>query len=312
MMRRARRRSLTARWGGLVLAVCGVACAPRGAAQGTKFATEVPLLDCDGTPCVEARIGPGKAVRMGIDTGNVASVVDTDLAKAAALKPVGEMPPGAPAGVFQTSIPAVEIGEVKLTGVPALALGLGNMISRGEMPHVAGTLAYTAFRDRILQLDFVAHKVRISEALKSPVACEGTCDKISLIHFGNEGPPIVVAQGFEINGKSLTAQVDTMYAGSLLVYKAAIEKLGLSEAAKTERTRDFPLTDGGVKMLEAASARESFHGTVLGVKTTAAYFPTADVHEPDGLFDATAGLELFYGAVLTLNFHDSTIAVEKK
>jgi len=202
MMRRARRRSLTARWGGLVLAVCGVACAPRGAAQGTKFATEVPLLDCDGTPCVEARIGPGKAVRMGIDTGNVASVVDTDLAKAAALKPVGEMPPGAPAGVFQTSIPAVEIGEVKLTGVPALALGLGNMISRGEMPHVAGTLAYTAFRDRILQLDFVAHKVRISEALKSPVACEGTCDKISLIHFGNEGPPIVVATGFSINEAS--------------------------------------------------------------------------------------------------------------
>lgn len=312
MMGKAQWHSSFLKFAGFVLLAGGVALAPGAAAQETKFATEVALLDCDGTPCVEARIGAGKAVRMGIDTGNVASVVDTDLAKAAALKPVGEMPPGAPAGVFQTNIPAVEIGEVKLTGVPALVLGLGNMISRGEMPHVAGTLAYTAFHDRILQLDFVAHKVRISELLKTPVACEGTCDKFSLIHFGNEGPPIVVAQGFEINGKSVTAQVDTMYTGSLLVYKASIEKLGLSDAARTERTRDFPLTDGGVKMLEDPEAKESFHGTVLGVKTTAAYFPTADVHEPDGLFDATVGLELFYGTVLTLNFHDSTIGVEKK
>jgi hypothetical protein len=291
---------------------CGLALAPSASAQGTKFATEVPLLDCDGTPCVEARIGVGKPVRMGIDTGNVASVVDTDLANAAGLKAVGEMPSGAPAGVFQTSIPSVEIGEVKLTGVPALALGLGNMISRGEMPHLAGTLAYTAFRDRILQLDFAAHKVRISEVLKSPLACEGSCDKFSLINFGEQGPAIVVARGFEINGKSVMAQVDTMYTGSLLVYTASIEKLGLSAAAKTERTRDFPLTDGGVKMLEAPSAKESFHGTVLGVKTTALYFPTPDVHEPDGLFDATVGLELFYGTVLTLNFHDMTIRVEKR
>ena len=26
----------------------------------TRFAVEVPLLDCDGTPCVEASIGNGK------------------------------------------------------------------------------------------------------------------------------------------------------------------------------------------------------------------------------------------------------------
>jgi hypothetical protein len=35
------------------------------------------------------------------------------------------------------------------------------------------------------------------------------------------------------------------------------------------------------------------------------------VHEPDGLFDATVGMELLRGVVLTLNFHDMTIGVEK-
>jgi hypothetical protein len=311
-MRSGRKHSLFAGLAVLVSAVGGMAFAPSVGAQGTKFAAEVPLLDCDGIPCVEGRIGEGKVLKLGIDMGDVDSVVDTAVAEAAGLKPTEALPAGAPAGIFRTAIASVSVGTVKLTNVPAISMGLGNMISQKQAPQVDGTLAYTAFKDRILQLDFVAHKLRISETLAGPAVCGGACDKISLIHFGNDGPAIVVAEGFELNGKKVTAQVDTMYTGSLLIYTKSIEKLGLTEAAKTERTRDFPLTDGGVKMLEAPSAKESFHGTVLGVKTTALYFPTPDVHEPDGLFDATVGLELFYGTVLTLNFHDMTIGVEKR
>ena len=304
--------SIFATWAGFLLLAGGAVVEPSAFAQGTKFATEVPLLDCDGTPCVEGRIGEGKVLKLGIDTGNVDSVVDAPVAEAAGLKPTGTLPAGAPAEMFRTAIGSVSVGTVKLTNVPALSMGLGNMISQKQMPQVDCTLAYTAFKDRIVQLDFVAHKVRISGVLAGPAVCTGVCDKISLVHFGNDGPPIVVADGFEINGKKMSAQVDTMYTGSMLIYTKSIEKLGLTDATKTERTRDFPLTDGGVKMLEAPSAKESFHGTVLGVKTTALYFPTPDVHEPDGLFDATVGLELFYGTVLTLDFHDMTIGVEKR
>jgi len=276
-----------------------------------KFAVEVPLLDCDGTPCIEARIGEGKILKMVIDTGNVDSVVDTAVAEAAGLKPAAAIPPGAPPGIFRTAIGSLSVGTLKLTNLRALSMGLGEMISSKQMPNADGTLAYTAFKDRILQLDFLAHKLRVSDRLTSPAACSGACDKISLITFGNGGPPIVVAEGFEINGRRVTTQVDTMYTGSLLVYSKSLEKLGLTEEAKTTKTRDFPLTDGGVKMLESPAQKESFHGAVLGVADTAVYFPTADVHEPDGLFDATVGLELFYGTSLTLNFHDMTIAVEK-
>jgi hypothetical protein len=186
------------------------------------------------------------------------------------------------------------------------------MISQNQMPHVDGTLAYTAFKDRILQIDFVARKVRISEVLSGPVDCSGACDKISLIKFGKEGPPIVVADGFEINGKKFSAQIDTMYSGTLLVYTQSIEKLQLAEAAKTTKTRDFPFTDGGVQMKEAPASKESFHALTLSGPAPLVYFPTQDVHEPAGLFDATVGLELFYHAALTLNFHDMTISVEKR
>jgi len=98
----------------------------------------------------------------------------------------------------------------------------------------------------------------------------------------------------------------------MLIFPTAVEKLGLGAEAKSEKARDFPFTDGGVKMGEAPAEKEGFRGLTLSGPAPLVYFPTPDVHEPDGLFDATAGLELFYGAVLTLNFHDSTIAVEKK
>ncbi|HTC55216.1 MAG TPA: hypothetical protein VK706_02295, partial [Candidatus Sulfotelmatobacter sp.] len=57
--------------------------------SGVKFLTEVPLLDCKGTPCIEVRIGDDATpLKFVIDTGNVESVVDTKLMKSADLKPL--------------------------------------------------------------------------------------------------------------------------------------------------------------------------------------------------------------------------------
>lgn len=276
-----------------------------------RFATEVRLLDCDGLPCVEARIGTGPVLKMSLDTGNVDSVLEASVAEAAGLKASSPMPEGAPAGMMRTEIPAIRVGEVQLVNVPTIAMSLGQMISQNQMPHVDGTLAYTAFKNRVLQIDFAARKVRISDVLTSSVECSSACDKISLIKFGNDGPPIVVANGFQINGKGVTAQVDTMYAGSLLVYSHAIERLRLTEAAKTNKSREFPFTDGGVQMKEAPAQEEAFHGLTLSGSAPVVYFPTAEVHEPDGLFDATVGIDLFHEATLTLNFRDMTILVAK-
>ena len=299
----------------VIVALSQAALASYALAQrpAIKFAAEVQLLDCDGLPCIQARMSDkGPVLKMCLDTGNVDSVLDSSFAEAAGLKPTSPMPEGAPSGMMRTEIPSLSVGTAQLTNVRTLAMSLGQMISQNQMPRVDGTLSYTAFKDRILQIDFAAHKVRISGVLTAPVACSGACDKISLIKFGNQGPPIVVADGFELNGKKLTAQVDTMYSGSLLVYTASIEKLQLADSAKTTKSRDFPFTDGGVQMNEAPAQKESFHGVTLDGAAPLVYFPTADVHEPDGLFDATVGLDLLYNAILTLNFHDMTISIEKR
>lgn len=278
---------------------------------GLVFQAQVDLLDCDGTPCIEATLVGGRKVKLGIDTGNDASVLDTKIAAALDIKPAQPPRKGAPTGMFRMTIPALQIGSTRLTDVPGMAMDLNEMIEHQQMPHVDGTLAYTAFKDRILQLDFAAHKLRISEP-GARLDCAKACDKISLVTFGNEGPPIVVAQGFEINGKKLSAQVDTMYTGSLLVYSASIGKLGLAAEANTKETQLFPLTDGGVPMKVAlAPGSETFHRFPLGDGAAKVYFPTPDVHEPDALFDATVGLALFRYATVTLDFHAMTISIYK-
>lgn len=275
------------------------------------YAAEVPLLDCDGVPCFEARTPDGKSWKLGIDTGNENSVISAQAAQAAGLKPTKPIPKNWPAEMFFTAVPALKIGDATFRDVSMLAMNFSEDVEKGTMPHVDGTLAYTAFKDRYLQLDFAGRVLRISEPLTEMADCGKLCDKISLIHFGKQGPPIVVARGFEINGKSVTAQVDTMYTGSLLVYTASIEKLGLGEAATTTETRKFLLTDGGVDMKVALAERESFHGLALGGAHAKVYFPAKGVHEPDGLFDATVGLELFQNMIVTFDLHGMNLILQK-
>ncbi len=280
--------------------------------NGVKFLTEVPLLDCKGTPCIEARINDGAPLKFVIDTGNVDSVLDMKVMKSADLQPLHPPKPGgAPIEMVPTHIPALHIGSMTLSQVTAAGMDLTEMVAQNQMPDVAGTLAYPAFKDRIIQLDFVANKFRVSDVLTAPVKCTGRCDTLSLITFGNEGPPIVVADGFSINTQKVTAQIDTMYTGSMLIYTASIDKLSLNGANSTTDTRMFPLTDGGAGMRVADASEEGFQGLVLAKEGAKVYFPTEAVHEPDALFDATVGLELFRDSILTLDFHDMTLSLDK-
>jgi hypothetical protein len=305
---RCRRRN---RWGLASLAAClvagGLSAQPPKAPAGIAFAADVPLVESDGLPCVNAVIGDGPELLFGIDTGNVNNALDTRVAKSAGLA-VSAIPPPTPAGYFRAVFPALRIGAVTLEGPHALVFDF----AANQMPtKIAGTLAYTAFKDRVVQIDFAAGRVRISAVLGAPAAMPAPSDRFSLVTFGRAGPPIVVARGFEINGRAVTAQVDTMYTGSLLIYTDSVARLGLGDLAANGKPEFFALTDGGVNMRAAAARSESFHGIPLGGIHPKVYFPTPGVHEPDGLFDATVGVALLQDAVLTLDFRDGMISVSR-
>jgi hypothetical protein len=288
--------------GALFATTAAVKSRAGSAAPAIEFAVDLPLVLSDGMPCIEVRIGDGPPVLFAIDTGDVTSVIDAPVAKGAALA-VTPYPGHAEYSVAQ--VPDLHVGTLEFKGPKFL---VQDFSKGGMIPKTAGSLAYSFFKDRILQVDFHAKKVRISAPLTGHVALPEPNDHFSLITFSKVGPPIVVASGFSVNGKPVTAQVDTLYAGSLLVYSASIDKLGLGSEAKTELKEFFPYTDGGVNMKVSAAAMEKFHGLSLGRRL---YFPTPGVHEPDGLFDATVGMGVLGDTILTLNFHEGTISVQR-
>ena len=267
-----------------------------------------PLLDCSGLPCVEVTLASGKHLRLLIDTGNVASVLDKAVATDMRLETTPVMgSDGKPVVAYSRAVlPGVKIGDAFLGDVRILVMDLSDDIKRDRMPVSDGTLAYTAFKDRILELDYRRKTVRISEALHDPVSCPVFCGKLTTPTFGKKGPPILVATGFSINRHLITAQIDTLFSGTMLIYPTSVDKLGLMDAAKTTNKDFFKYTDDGVEMLKTIGPTESFGPRILA-KDAPLYFATPEVHLPNGMFDGTVGHALFEHSVLTLDLHDMKV-----
>jgi hypothetical protein len=263
-----------------------------------------PMLDCSGLPCVDVTAGSNTHFKMLIDTGNEASMLDKAKAEALGLelKPLNG-PDGKPYPGYSTAtLKNVRLGGAALGDLKLLVVDLEPSIQKGEYPAADGSLSYTAFNGRILQMDYKDRHIGVSELLKSDGPCPGFCGAITHPTFGKQGPPIVVTTGFQLNGKEVAVQIDTLYSGTMLIYSTSVEKLGLSEQQNAAKKRVFPFTDGGVEMIEGTALAESFGMRELK-RDVAVYFATPKVHQPDGMFDGTVGHELFAGHVLTLDFH---------
>lgn len=274
------------------------------AAAGAK---EVPLSDCSGLPCASFDLGQGKMVTLLIDTGNSHGVLDVETAKALGLtltpyvsRSGKEIP-----DIFTAVVSDLKLGGQSLGETKMLVMDVKKDVAAGSLPKSDGTLSYSSFKDRVVTLDYRQHKLSFTEPGVSVTAPAGSGD-LTYPTFGQKGPPIVVASGFAVNGKPVSVQVDTLYSGSMLIYSAATDKLSLSDQAAGTKMRKFPFTDGGVDMVEGKADQESFAGKTL-LSAAALYFPTPDVHQPDGLFDGTVGAELFAKHRLTLDFHANKV-----
>jgi hypothetical protein len=289
----------------LLNAMLSVAHAQSAAPTDLPSFSHAKLSMCDGLPCVDAQIG-GKHLTLGIDTGNPTSVIDLKAAQAFGLtiEPIlGD--DGKPMAQYQKATATdIVIGDIEFKELKFLAIDLSASLNNGTLPHIDGTLAYGAFKDRIVQLDYPTGVMNLSQPLTAPTKCPGTCGDISLITFGQHGPPIVTTTGFTVNGKPIAVQVDTMFTGTLLIYPTSVDKLGLSTEAKSEASKYFAFTDGGVDMFQSNAHQVGFGPKTL-LTQAPLYFAGPKVHLPDGLFDGTVGAALLASHKVTFDFHDT-------
>jgi Aspartyl protease len=261
-----------------------------------------PMLDCSGLPCVEATASDGQ-LKLLIDTGDARSIVDLAAATRLQLQltPVVGTDGKPRPNRWSATLKDLRIGDLSLGDINVMVLDLQPSVRKGSIPAADGFLTYPAFVGRALRMDYKKRRVEASDASRQDLPCPRDCGTLTKPTFGHEGPPIVASTGFTVNGRPLIVQIDTLYAGNMLIYPTSVDTLGLRDQEKSAKMRLFPYTDGGVNMIEGEAQTLSF-GRVELKRHTRLYFATADVHLPDALFDGTVGNELFLGHVITFDF----------
>jgi hypothetical protein len=278
--------------------VLGVALAPLASAE------EVTFSSCGGLMCIPVTLADGKQHQMLFDTGNPTSWVSIELAQAMKqqLEPYKRGDQVIP-DVFLIGQQHLSVAGKTLE--PRMAAFKADGLPAG----VEGGLGYAAFKDLVVEIDYPRHRLRIGAEAAHADAAHAA---IKLITFGAKGPPIVTIEGLGVDGHTFTAQYDTGYTGTLVVYDAAIERLGLRTAAAQGKPEEFPYTDGGVTMNATKAGQITFASNVIVPRPATVYFPGTGknpVHQPDGLFEATVGNALFAHSIVTLDFKSMTVYV---
>ncbi|HEV7491810.1 MAG TPA: hypothetical protein VGO25_13480 [Rhodanobacteraceae bacterium] len=288
--------------------MAALVAAAHSAQADTQFAADLPFRDCDGLICMDASLDGAAPRTLMLDTGNAHSTLITDVAKELSWTLQ-------PAQRNGTTVPGIYIGgehRVALGGIEASTTFYvfdRNLLGEYK-PAVDGSITYDFFKDRVLEIDYPHHRLRVSNVIATPLPDKPpTSGTLRLVTFGEHGPPVVIGAPFIVNGKTVHAQIDTVFTGTMLIYDSALATLGFEKQGAPEL---FRYTDGGVNLLASHADRIGFGRRALLGGSPPLYFVgdgKNPVHQPDGLFEATVGNALFANSVVTLDFHAMTLDV---
>lgn len=280
-----------------LLTALGALC---GSAQAVDFSL------CGGMICVPVKLADGKTHQMLFDTGNVSSWVRLEVAQGMKLPLEPYMHGDKPIpDVYRIGTQSLDLGGKAVSGRFLAIKAAADDLPQG----VDGALAYPLFKDQVVEINYPQQVLTLGGDAR---AADAPHAAIKLITFGKSGPPIVTIEGLALDGHELTAQFDTCFTGTLVVYDEAAARLGLVEVLKHGQPEKFPYTDGGVTMDASHFGRVTFASQVIAAKPATIYVPGAGenpVHQPDGLFEATVGNALFAHTVVTFDFPAMTVYV---
>lgn len=251
--------------------------------------------------------GSGKTVRLAIDLGEANSYLDSKAAQAlgVTLQPLQGAGDATVDQVQQTVVPGAKIGDLPMGDFPFMVLDAtpqpDPLVPKPQAFPAEGVLTFRAFQNRVLAIDFAHHTVNLSEPQDAAPPCPQECNMLVIEHVGRFGPVTLTTDGFSLQGDRVSAQIDTLFTGTMLVYPAAVEKLGLKKEAKSKRKEFFPYVQGGLKLARFDGVSYAFRGPPFDTQAPV-YFFTSDDHPADVQFDVTVGTGLLSQGVFTFDF----------
>lgn len=278
----------------------------------------IPLNDCSGIPCVDLSTGDGKTLHLLLDLAERNPWISTEAAQRLGLhtEPLKTADGTAISDVQQAIVPGAKLSGLPLGDFPFMVIDTAPDPNQAQDARQLGKplpgdggLTYGAFQNRLVKIDALQHLLKISEPESGPAECPRNCADLTVKHFGQFGPVTLTVHGFSVNDEPVDAQIDSMFSGTVLIYPASIEKLGLKKAAKSKQKQVFPYTQNGIELIAGEAASEGFQDVTLS-HGAPVYFPTKQEAFSNMQFDATAGWGLLKLGRVTFDFKGNKMWME--
>ncbi len=261
-----------------------------------------------GVVRLDVDLGSAHAAKLVFDTGNPSSTLDLDAARGfnLPLEAGQKKKMGAEADApeyYLVKPDRVRLGSETLAGAAFAVAPLSKTLADRYGITCDGTLGYAAFKGRVLQLDYGTRKLRL---LDSPPAATATAVPLPIrwLAFQKNAPPLVAVDHLRIGSRTFCAQVDTFFAGSLILFAGKLA--GVEPVA----ARDVPATYYEGAKLSAGRLKEA---AALGGAAFSAgepiYVATKEARTPQTDIAAVLGNAFFHDSVLTLDFQNDRVLI---
>jgi len=284
----------------------------RGCAQTRSAPVEVPFEFVANQIIVQVKIAGKGPYSMLLDTNTDPSAIDLATARELGLKLDARSFPASGGGtdanlVQLTRLSTVELETIIAKDVSAGAIDLKKLAAKLERP-IHGVLGYSFLRDRIVQIDYAASKIRFYTETPYPGIQDSpnTVNKIAMAFRYNDG---VVIDSVFINGQKLKATLDTGSSGTFALTPEAVAMLGLEEAEQTGPVEKSVGYNGEYE--SRSGLLKSVRIGRLSVESApAAFWPLKTGHDKKN-FQVNIGNGFFKDYLMTFDFRGKIVVFEK-
>ena len=270
-------------------------------------AISVPFRFTHGEVVAQATINGQGPFNVLLDTGADPSVINLATARQLGLKIDSTGGQGSGTGTdvnlaYGTTIPAVELGDLRAANMEAVAMDLSKISKKIGQP-ITAVLDYTLLKGRIVQFDFPGRVVRFLSSAPYPNDDQTTnTAKVTTISFKYKDD--ILADGVVVNGKKMLAHVDTGCNSAFQLTAAGVIEAGLQNVPTISRQ--------SVGFNGVAKSRQGKIGmvTIGGISVrnpTATFFNKGTGYDHEG-WGIRIGNEFMQHYIVTFDFQSMKIS----